>query len=318
MGTPKFIIKLATLAGLVFALFMVGLVPNAGATPTVPEVPVCVPGVVNTYNTQVHNRPDSAVGGGTWAKDTFKRTTVVTNNCDGTYKLVLKDRGTFKTVAGTSPQNGVPLSGGVTGEFYGGATLVVTSQTAPHGPPVHNGGNVSSSEWPSLLFDVGYTGVMGDWGWTYKRFCERWVNAAGGNSGDITGKSCVPKQPVHKPGDKCKVDGQHGVYQMTRHGLKCICLPHSTTSSTPTSTTTTSTTAPTTTTTTATTTTTTPVPVDVSTTTSRTQLAVANRSDYDNLASTGPSVLAPLVVGGGLLVLIGGALLLLRRQRRSS
>lgn len=175
-----------------FVLLLAGtLTETASAQPSADVAP-CVPGVFGPYTTQVTGRPDSGVGGGTWAHDTFKRTTKVTDNCDGTFTLMLTDAGHFLTVAGVSPQAGVPLSGGVSGTFSGGATMVVTSSTPPGAPPAASAGNTSSSEWAGLMFGE-YSSVMGNWGWTYKRLCEKWVNAAGGNSGDITGKSC------HKP-----------------------------------------------------------------------------------------------------------------------
>lgn len=164
---------------------------TAGADPTVEPKTWACPG---PFTTQVTDRPDSGLGG-TWAHDTFVRTTTVTCNLADTYTVTVADVGTFKTVAGTSPQTGVPLSGGVVGKFTGGATMVVTSAEKPHAPPAANAGDVSSSEWPGLLFG-NYSSVMGNWGWTYTRPCESWKNAVTGNEGDITGKSCVKPKPT--------------------------------------------------------------------------------------------------------------------------
>lgn len=163
---------------------------TSGADPTVELKDWACPVPVPTFTTQVTDRPDSGLHG-TWALDTFKRTTTVKCNIadPNVYKVVLTDVGTFKTVAGKSPQVGVPLSGEVVGKFSGSATMTVTSAEKPHAPPATNAGDVSSSEWPSLLFDE-YSSVMGSWGWNYTRLCEFWKNAAAGNSGDITGKSC--------------------------------------------------------------------------------------------------------------------------------
>src|SRR5689334_6154492 len=47
---------------------------------------------------------DSGCDGHIWANDTIKRTYIVKKKADGTYRLTAFDRGTFVTVAGTSPQ----------------------------------------------------------------------------------------------------------------------------------------------------------------------------------------------------------------------
>src|SRR5438045_7829684 len=47
--------------------------------------------------------PDTGCGDHVWANDTLKRTYIVKKNDDGSYRLTAFDRGTFVTVAGTSP-----------------------------------------------------------------------------------------------------------------------------------------------------------------------------------------------------------------------
>lgn len=170
----------------------VGLSAPASAT-TVP-VPVCAGA---TFTTAVTNRPDSGLHGN-WAKDTFTRTTAVL--CiDGGYRINLSDTGSFTTLAGAlSPSAGVPIHDApFTGSFVGGMTLTVKSETGPVDPGTSDAkaGKYSSSEWAALVFPKGKITVEG-WGWTYKHCGETWVNAAAGNSGDITGTTKCPPKPT--------------------------------------------------------------------------------------------------------------------------
>lgn len=81
--------------------------------------------------------PDSGCAG-TWANDTIKRTYTVKKNDDGSYRLTAFDRGTFTTVAGTSPQgcptvdnphHGSTVTAGITGHFGGFLTENITGGT---------------------------------------------------------------------------------------------------------------------------------------------------------------------------------------------
>lgn len=159
----------------------------------------CVAGEVATYSTQVNNRDDSG-DHGTWAKDNFVRTIVVTNNCNGTYTLNISDtNGTFTTIDGAlSPGAGVALAPSFVGEFYGGATITVTTDRLPSKPVMPADGWPSTGGWPALIF--GGEVQLNDypWGWTYNYCGEQWTNAAKGNSGDVTGKPCtaVPEYVV--------------------------------------------------------------------------------------------------------------------------
>jgi hypothetical protein len=181
----------ATLAAFLLAVLALAL----PATATAATAPVCSPtAVVATFHTAVSADQDSG-NHGDWAVDAFVRTTEIYNLCDGTYRVNVSDSGAFTTKAGAlSPTAGLPLpSTPVVGKFAGTDTFLVTSETAPVlTAPAAVVGSPSTSTWPSRFF-AGNNGVGGAWGWTYTTACEKWVNAASGNTGDITGKVCPTK-----------------------------------------------------------------------------------------------------------------------------
>lgn len=245
-----------------------------------------------TYITHVVARPDSAVSGGTWATDTFDRTTTVTCTSDG-YHVTLADVGTFTTIAGgKSPQAGTTLPSQITGSFTGGTQFDVVSVDGPKNPSAGGDGSYSSSEWIQLVFPQGVA-KQGDWSWSYTRYCgklatETWTNAPT-SIGDITGKPECPTET----------------------------MPTSTTA--PTKTTTPSTTAPATTTS----------PIETSTTATggagggvgTTSTPTTRYADVSNesLASTGPdaSPLA-LIIAGVLLLGAGIGFVWVAARKRAS
>lgn len=160
------------------------------ASATEDPIVVCVPAAPQTFTTGVSGRPDSGLSG-TWAHDFFTRTTVVVDNCDGTYTLTITDAGEFTTITGAqSPNGSAMLAPSFTGEFSGGATVKVTSATAPHAPTGGTDGKVSTSDWAALLFGEVKT-EMTSWGWSYDYCGETWANASTGNSGNVTGLPCT-------------------------------------------------------------------------------------------------------------------------------
>jgi hypothetical protein len=206
--------RILTASGLASMAILLTTLLSGGASASATEQtapPGCVAGVVATYTTQVNGREDSGLNG-PWATDTFTRTTVVTTNCEGTYDLKISDQGSFTVIAGAkSPQNAVNLQASAflkPGDFSGGATVTVKSDIPPINPGAASNGKISTSEWAGLLFP-GNNGDMTDWGWTYSYCGETWVNAKGGNSGDITGIECltVPDYEVKLWGHDCK--GNH-------------------------------------------------------------------------------------------------------------
>jgi hypothetical protein len=182
----------ATLVAFVLAALALTL-PASAATAT--EVgPTCA--VANaSFTTHVSNRPDSAIGGGTWALDTFTRKTVVTCVGIDTYQVDLVDQGTFTPVAAAhSPQAGVPIHNlPFTGSFDGGTSFKVVSADKPVDPKAGANGQYSSADWAALVFPKGDI-TQGSFRWDYAHCSDHWTNAAT-SSGDILGKVC-PTKPV--------------------------------------------------------------------------------------------------------------------------
>lgn len=171
---------------------------------------------VNTVSatTSVTNHPDSGLHGN-WAIDTYTRMASVTSDglqvgnpaCDGLspcyqYTGTLSDNGTFAAAGGNpSPEAGVAINGPVTGSFSGGGvgsfTFYATSATPSNtGVPVSLNGPPppadTTTNWMTLFFPA-TTEFVGSfpaaWSWSYHDAlnCQTWVNAAAGNTGDITG-----------------------------------------------------------------------------------------------------------------------------------
>lgn len=179
----------AVLGAFVLALLTAGSMAGP-ASATDDLVTVCTPAPTQTFTTGVSGRPDSGLNG-TWAHDFFMRTTVVVDNCDGTYTLTITDEGEFTTITGAqSPNAATVMAPSFTGKFSGGATVKVTSATAPHAPIGGTDGTVSTSDWAKLMFGE-VKAEMISWGWSYDYCGETWVNAAAGNSGNVTGLPCT-------------------------------------------------------------------------------------------------------------------------------
>lgn len=167
-----------------------------------------------THTVQITGNVDSGHNG-YWAYENFARTVSITKNSDGTYAVLLTDKGTFTTIPGAhSPRQGISLPQ-VSGTFTGWYKLTVTS---PGGGPSASGvaasydyqcdpnancpGRPSSTtNWPLLYFPKGATVAGGDYNWTYTTDCEKWVDASSNNdgmdagAGDITGKDCSTPTP---------------------------------------------------------------------------------------------------------------------------
>lgn len=282
--------------GLVVTLALVGAsvlggVAYAEATPPTPPCEATA-GDVATFTTQVNDRPDSGLGG-TWAKDTFTRTTYVERETDCTYTLRLHDVGTFTTLAGApSPGGTATLGASFTGTFAGGARIVVTSEAEPVDPGATSDGTVSSSQWATLLFP-GNPGKLIKWGWTYTTPCETWKNSMHGNHGDVTGKVCETQTTTTTVDETTTTTEESSTEETT---TTTDVTSDSSTSSTSTSRTSTS---------------------HVWPTTSTTALVGGSGPDDVDLASTGVSYVGPLVALGVLLLVGGVAVVALRRQRRT-
>lgn len=158
------------------------------------------------------DRPDSAVGGGTWALDQIERTVDVCQLSEGVYQATVTDVGTFETLELDHTPNGVSqeLPAGIPGNITGGFTTV-EFDAAPgwdsFDSSVLDGVTVTGTDHPSgtwvsdLFTDVDAATLAGDtWSWTYTSCAgEEWVNQAaalGGNQGDITGEQCPDPEPT--------------------------------------------------------------------------------------------------------------------------
>lgn len=155
-----------------------------------------------TVTTTLVDRPDSAVGGGTWALDAMTRTAVICQTEPGTYTARVDDDGTFVTLALDHTPAGVSqaLPAGLEGTVIGGFDTVAFQAAADwetFDATVLDGVTVTGADHPSgtwvseLFTDVDSATLDGDaWSWVYTTCSESWTNQAaalGGNSGDITG-----------------------------------------------------------------------------------------------------------------------------------
>lgn len=185
-----------------FGLSMFGVASTASATA---EEPDC-----RTISTELIDRPDSAVGGGTWALDTMTRTAVVCEIEPGDYSGEVADVGTFITqdLDHTPAGAAQPLPAGIEGTINGGFATIefeAAEDWATFDPSVLDGVTVTGADHPSgtwvseLFTDVDQSTLDGDnWSWTYTTCSEEWVNQAsalGGNSGDITSVPDCPDPP---------------------------------------------------------------------------------------------------------------------------
>ena len=79
------------------------------------------------YRTTIASPDTGTCGDNVWANDTAHRTYFVHKNADGSYRLIVADRGTFTTVAGQSPEacntanarHGSTVAAGIKGRYGG-------------------------------------------------------------------------------------------------------------------------------------------------------------------------------------------------------
>lgn len=160
--------------------------------------------VINVVH-KVINDMDSGTGGNFWAFDEYVRQIEVVQTGDRTFCASVRYQGNFETVAGPSPQNTGNVGDGVVGTFQGGYTATITGTLSPTDrtkgslgtfdyqcDPFTGPGDRSTCtglfNWLDAYFAAGWGFVYEWWGWVYHAGNNgSWVNAASGNSGDITG-----------------------------------------------------------------------------------------------------------------------------------
>lgn len=150
--------------------------------------------MVNDYDSNTH--------GGAWANDSITRHLKVFDLGDGTYCATVNDTGSFVTMAADSPNGTGTVPDGITGQINGGYVTNAFAATLSGSPAYKTHGNLGTFDLmcasaydcpgarPSFLsyFDGSPSWGFADWGWTYHTAKNgAWVNAASGNSGDITG-----------------------------------------------------------------------------------------------------------------------------------
>jgi hypothetical protein len=163
--------------------------------------------VVINISEKVVNDADSAVGGGYWALDDFVRQIQVVQVSATTFCATVNYTGTFTTFEGPSPQGTGTVGEGIVGHFDGGyVSTLFTGTLDPNpmifGSPLRTKGSIGtfdygcgqsgtcpgSFNWVDAYFISPSGFDLANWGWTYHTAQNgTWVNAASGNSGDITG-----------------------------------------------------------------------------------------------------------------------------------
>lgn len=161
---------------------------------------------------KVKNDADSAVGGNAWAMDNYKREIVVYKTTTAnTYCAIVRYEGGFVTLAGASPNGTGTVAAGIKGEMNGGYRATVTG-TLLSSPSWKTKGSVGTFDyacdasfncpgrvsWLGQYFDSSFGFDYAWWGWQYKTARNgSWINAASGNSGDITGTAVAKDHGDH-------------------------------------------------------------------------------------------------------------------------
>lgn len=141
---------------------------------------------------KIYNDPDSGLNGN-WALDNFNKSVQAWQQKDGTFCAVAKYDGQFVTTGPNSPGGGTNnLSAGIKGAFEGGyvANFDGTMNTG-----LQTKGNLGSFDqnaggfdWLDTYFSGNTVFNYPNWAWVYHAGNNgSWINAASGNSGDITG-----------------------------------------------------------------------------------------------------------------------------------
>ena len=158
--------------------------------------------VVNVRQ-QVVQDIDSGVGGNYWAYDNFIRHIKVIETAPDTFCATVSFQGSFDSVPGLSPDDTGTIGAGVVGTFEGGYTALGLTGTLLPTPLMNTNGSIGSInyeceavtgscpgyvDWTTYYFSPPVPISPTWWGWNYHAGSDgSWVNAATGNTGDITG-----------------------------------------------------------------------------------------------------------------------------------
>lgn len=146
------------------------------------------------------NNADSGEGGNYWAYDTLWRHYMVWKTGATEYCAIIRDTGSFKTVAGRSPGDTDDIAAGIRGLIRGGyRTTHFTGTWSPEWPAFGYIGkldyqcDIDTGDCPGapVWRDKYFTSIAGYdfdwWGWFYHAGPRgTWYNAVSGNVGDIT------------------------------------------------------------------------------------------------------------------------------------
>lgn len=169
-----------------------------------------------SHTVRITNNVDTGQHG-PWAWLDYDRTTTITKTGDNTYRVVIRDQGTFTSIVGAkSPGDGVRIGSEVTGSFSGGYVAEVVSQTAPDTAGVDAArdfgcdvtgqcrNKTATADWAALYFTGEAQVREVSWGWSYVTECERWVDSVNRRDGDVTGLNCVAPAPPSAEQPTCK------------------------------------------------------------------------------------------------------------------
>ena len=215
MHSPKLAVTFSVAAFLGICAVPVAAAVSAGPAAAHAAARAATEENCKTGTFQITGRPDSAVGGGTWAMDTFKRSVQVCRVADDAvaaktvevkswhYLIKGKDVGSFTTQGAKSPMGkdvDEEKFADRTGEMLGEWSLKFEAPAdwlGWLGGADPNRSDLSTSEWIKSLWKDGFKpGHFTDWKWKYTLCKDWWINASlkhGGNKGDIDDKSWCPK-----------------------------------------------------------------------------------------------------------------------------
>jgi hypothetical protein len=168
-------------------------------------------------NFKVTNDYDSGVHGNAWANDTINRSLTIWRTGEDMYCAIVKDKGTFVTFNGDSPNGSGHVGTGIKGEMFGGyRTTQFSGSFLGNSSPYNTHGNLGTFDLQCTdayncpgthpSYKDYFSSTAGDdlawWGWQYNT-CQNgnWANSSDGNFGDITGNAPTQGRCFHPDND---------------------------------------------------------------------------------------------------------------------